>query len=119
GFIGSPAMNFVAGVAEAGSVAAKGLAGTVATSVALPAKGAEVTVGLRPQHLKVGKGDSHRVEMTEALGGVSYVHLTAPSGEKLIVESHDQVSLDPGAMVGLSFDAKDAMLFDRDGLRLR
>ena len=119
GFIGSPAMNFVAGVAEAGSVAAKGLAGTVATSVALPAKGAEVTVGLRPQHLKAGKGESHRVEMTEALGGVSYVHLTAPSGEKLIVESHDQVSLDPGAMVGLSFDAKDAMLFDKDGLRLR
>jgi lactose/L-arabinose transport system ATP-binding protein len=118
GFIGSPAMNFVAGVAEAGAVAAKGL-GTVATSVGLPAKGAEVTVGLRPQHLKIGPGDTHRVELTEALGGVSYVHLTAPSGEKLIVERHDQVSLDPGAKVGLSFDARDAMLFDKEGLRLR
>ncbi|MBA4325895.1 MAG: ABC transporter ATP-binding protein, partial [Rhodobacter sp.] len=52
-------------------------------------------------------------------GGVSYVHLTAPSGEKLIVERHDQVSLEPGAKVGLSFDARDAMLFDKDGLRLR
>jgi lactose/L-arabinose transport system ATP-binding protein len=119
GFIGSPAMNFVAGLAEAGAVAAKGLGGPVATSVALPAKGAEVTVGLRPQHLKIGPGDTHRVELTEALGGVSYVHLTAPSGEKLIVERHDQVSLEPGAMVGVSFDAKDAMLFDKDGQRLR
>ncbi|NHB76273.1 ABC transporter ATP-binding protein [Rhodobacter calidifons] len=118
GFIGSPAMNFVAGVAEAGSVATRGL-GQVATSVALPAKGAEVTVGLRPQHLKIGPGDTHRVELTEALGGVSYVHLSAPSGEKLIVERHDQVSLEPGAMVGLSFDVRDAMLFDKDGLRLR
>ncbi len=118
GFIGSPAMNFVTGVAEAGSVTTKGL-GAVATSAGLPAKGAEVTVGLRPQHLKIGPGDSHRVELTEALGGVSYVHLTAPSGEKLIVERHDQVSLEPGAKVGLSFDARDAMLFDKDGLRLR
>ncbi|MFN3994658.1 MAG: ABC transporter ATP-binding protein [Tabrizicola flagellatus] len=119
GFIGSPSMNFVAGVAEAGSVAARGLAGSVATSVALPAAGADVTVGLRPQHLKIGPGDTHRVELTEALGGVSYVHLTAPSGEKLIVERHDQVSLEPGAMVGVSFDARDAMLFDKDGIRLR
>jgi lactose/L-arabinose transport system ATP-binding protein len=119
GFIGSPAMNFVAGAAGAGSVTAKGLAGSVATSVGLPAQGAEVTVGLRPQHLRIGAGDTHRVELTEALGGVSYVHLTAPSGEKLIVERHDQVSLEPGAMVGVSFDAKDAMLFDKEGLRLR
>jgi lactose/L-arabinose transport system ATP-binding protein len=118
GFIGSPAMNFVSGVADSGSVVAKGL-GTVATSVGLPAKGAEVTVGLRPQHLKIGTGDTHRVELTEALGGVSYVHLTAPSGEKLVVERHDQVSLEPGAMVGVGFDARDAMVFDKDGLRLR
>ncbi len=118
GFIGSPAMNFVAGVAEGGSVTVKGL-GTVSTTVTLPAAGNEVTVGLRPQHLKIGPGDTHRVELTEALGGVSYVHLTAPSGEKLIVERHDQVSLEPGAKVGLSFDARDAMLFDKDGLRLR
>jgi lactose/L-arabinose transport system ATP-binding protein len=119
GFIGSPAMNFVAGVAESGAVAAKGLGGSVATSVGLPAAGSEVTVGLRPQHLKIGPGDSHRVDLTEALGGVSYVHLTAPSGEKLIVERHDQISLEPGAMVGLGFDARDAMLFDKDGARLR
>jgi lactose/L-arabinose transport system ATP-binding protein len=119
GFIGSPAMNFVAGVAEAGAVAAKGLGVSVPTSAGLPAKGTEVTVGLRPQHLQITAGATHRVEMTEALGGVSYVHLTAPSGEKLIIERHDQISLEPGAMVGVSFDAKDAMLFDKDGLRLR
>jgi lactose/L-arabinose transport system ATP-binding protein len=76
-------------------------------------------VGLRPQHLKIDKGSTHRVDLTEALGGVSYVHLTAPSGEKLIVESHEQIGLERGAMVGVSFNAKDAMLFDKDGLRLR
>jgi lactose/L-arabinose transport system ATP-binding protein len=120
GFIGSPAMNFVAGVVDGpGQVAAKGLSGPVGTGVALPAKGAEVTVGLRPQHLKIVPGATHRVELTEALGGVAYVHLTAPSGEKLIVERHDQISLDAGSMVGLGFDPKDAMVFDKDGARLR
>ena len=118
GFIGSPAMNFVAGVAEAGSVLCKGL-GSVGTSIPLPSTGSDVTVGLRPQHLKIDKGSTHRVDLTEALGGVSYVHLTAPSGEKLIVESHEQIGLERGAMVGISFNAKDAMLFDKDGLRLR
>ena len=120
-FIGSPSMNFVAGLVEGpGMVAAKGLALPVATSAALPGTGAEVSVGLRPQHLKIDpQGSTHRVELTEALGGVSYVHLTAPSGEKLIVERHDQVDLKPGTMVGLGFDARDAMVFDKDGLRLR
>ena len=101
------------------AVAAKGLGQPLATSAALPTSGAEVTVGLRPQHLKIGAGSTHRVELTEALGGVSYVHLTAPTGEKLIIERHDQVSLDPGAMVGVSFNAKDAMIFDAGGLRMR
>ena len=121
GFIGSPAMNFVAGVVEGpGKVLCKGLTQTVTVKVALPAAGSEVAIGLRPQHLTIEPaGTTHRVEMTEALGGVSYVHLTAPTGEKLIVERHDQVSLKPGAMVGLGFDAGDAMLFDKHGLRLR
>jgi lactose/L-arabinose transport system ATP-binding protein len=120
GFIGSPAMNFVAGLVEGpGRIGAKGLSLPVTTGVALPSPGSDVTVGLRPQHLKITSGSTHRVELTEALGGVAYVHLTAPSGEKLIVERHDQVSLDPGVMVGLGFDAADAMVFDKDGLRLR
>jgi lactose/L-arabinose transport system ATP-binding protein len=102
-----------------GRIGAKGLSRPVETGVALPEPGADVTVGLRPQHLKITAGTTHRVELTEALGGVAYVHLTAPSGEKLIVERHDQVSLDAGAMVGVDFDAKDAMVFDKDGLRLR
>ncbi len=120
GFIGSPAMNFVAGVVDAaGSVQAKGLLGSVATGVALPDVGAEVSVGLRPQHLRIGAGQTHKVEMTEALGGVSFVHVTAPSGEKLIIESHDQVGVRPGDMVAVGFDGKDAMVFGKDGMRLR
>jgi lactose/L-arabinose transport system ATP-binding protein len=122
GFIGSPAMNFVTGKVEgAGSVAAKGLAGSVATSVALPGSGADVIVGLRPQAFHITKGDTHRVEITEALGGVSFIHLTAPSGEKLVVEAKGDMVAQPGTMVGLGFDAADALFFaaDQAGKRLR
>ena len=123
GFIGSPAMNFVAGkVEKAGSVSAKGLSGTVSTGAALPGSGADVIVGLRPQHLRLDMaGNTHRVEMTEALGGVSFVHLTASSGEKLVIEAHDDLTIMPGTMLGVSFDAENAMLFAADaaGLRIR
>jgi lactose/L-arabinose transport system ATP-binding protein len=122
GFIGSPAMNFVAGVVEkAGTVGAKGLAGAVETNVSLPGAGAGVTVGLRPQHLHLTSGDTHRVEITEALGGISFIHLTAPSGEKLVVEARGDTVAKPGAMVGVGYSAADALLFaaDEAGARLR
>ena len=121
GFIGSPAMNFVGAVTEQGAVSAPGLGpASVPTSVALPGSGAKVSLGLRPQHLALDtSGSTHRVEMTEALGGVSYIHLTAPTGEKLVVESHSDPKVKMGGMTGIRFDPKDAMFFADSGLRLR
>ncbi len=123
GFIGSPAMNFLAGTVEkAGSVQSAGLAGPVATKAALPGTGANVIVGLRPQHLRLDMStNTHKVELTEALGGVSFVHLTAATGEKLVIEAHDDLTIKPGTKVGVSFDAENAMFFAADtaGLRLR
>jgi lactose/L-arabinose transport system ATP-binding protein len=121
GFIGSPAMNFVGAVTEQGAVSAPGLGlAPVPTSVALPGSGAKVSLGLRPQHLALDtSGNTHRVEMTEALGGVSYIHLTAPTGEKLVVESHSDPKVKMGGMTGIRFDPKDAMVFADSGLRLR
>ncbi len=122
GFIGSPAMNFVnATVDSATSASSKGLAETVSLSSALPGKGAEIMLGLRPQHLSLDlKGKTHRVEMTEALGGISFMHLTGPSGERLILESRDDPSVKMGDMVGIAFDPVNVMTFDaKDGRRLR
>ncbi len=114
GFIGSPAMNFLAGQAGQGTVTVKGLGGEpIPVSVSLPAAGMAVTVGVRPQHLQVVEGDSHLVEMTEALGGVSYVHATAvATGEKLIVEAGEAVVLAPGARIGLTPAPDTMFLFD-------
>ncbi len=121
GFIGSPAMNFLEAVVEKSGLAhSKGL-GAVATDTALPGAGAKVVVGLRPQQLRITDGATHRVEMTEALGGVSFIHLTAPTGEKLVVEAKGDMLNKPGSMVGLEYDATDALFFAADevGARIR
>jgi lactose/L-arabinose transport system ATP-binding protein len=122
GFIGSPAMNFVAGVVEtATSVSAAGLGATVPVSAALPGKGAGVTLGLRPQHLSLDlRGNTHRVEMTEALGGISFMHLTGPTGERLVLESREDPDVKMGDMVGIGFDPSHVMAFDaKSEARLR
>jgi lactose/L-arabinose transport system ATP-binding protein len=122
GFIGSPAMNFVEAVVEkAGVVMAKGLGRDVVTGVALPGAGAKVVVGLRPQALRLTPGATHTVEVVEALGGVTFVHLTSPSGEKLVVEARGDVLPKLGSKTAIDFDAAAALFFaaDEGGKRLR
>jgi lactose/L-arabinose transport system ATP-binding protein len=121
GFIGSPAMNFVAAdVAGAGQLSAKGFAASFATPVALPASG-NVIAGLRPQALRLVDGSSHTVEVVEALGGVTYVHLLASTGEKLVVEAKGDVLPKLGSVTGIAFDPADVLVFaaDAEGKRLR
>jgi lactose/L-arabinose transport system ATP-binding protein len=122
GFIGSPAMNFLGGrIGHGGRVTVPALA------VDLPAAGAAsranvtVDVGLRPQHLALdASGDACRVDLAEALGGVTYVHVTAPTGERLVVETRDAAAPVTGSRVGVAAAADAALLFDPStGARLR
>jgi lactose/L-arabinose transport system ATP-binding protein len=85
------------------------------------AAGQAVDVGLRPQHLTLdASAQSHRVELTEALGGVAYVHVTAPSGERVVVETREGPLPGLGSRVGLSAAGSGALLFDTaDGTRPR
>ncbi len=114
GFIGSPAMNFISGkVTGPGHVEAPGLGAAVPVGMQLPPAGSKVTLGLRPQNLEIDPaGNSHRVEMTEALGGVSFLHLTAPNGEKLVIEAKGDTVIKPATMVGLRFDPAHLLGFD-------
>ncbi|MGI1661913.1 ABC transporter ATP-binding protein [Palleronia sp. KMU-117] len=121
GFIGSPSMNFLAATARKGAVEVPGLKREVPTSATLPASGRAITLGLRPEHLTVDpSGDTHVVELTEALGGVSYAYLSCATGERLIVEERGDERSREGARVGVAFDPARAFLFDAEsGLRIR
>ncbi|WP_299141340.1 sn-glycerol-3-phosphate ABC transporter ATP-binding protein UgpC [uncultured Tateyamaria sp.] len=114
GFIGSPAMNFINGVVEAGGVRVPGLADRlVTTSVALPAAGTAVTVGVRPQDMELTEGSSSiKLDIRERLGGVAYDYLTTPTGERLIVESKGDLAMEEGTEVTVTFDDDRVMFFD-------
>jgi len=113
GFIGSPAMNFLSAVVKNGLVNVPGLETSVDLPVTLPAEGTAVEIGLRPEHLTLDpKGTTHRIEMTESLGGVSYAYLKGASGEKIVVEERGEIRSTEGDTVGLILDAASARLFD-------
>ena len=113
GFIGSPSMNFLAGTVNGGgAVDVPALKNAVTLPVTAPASGTKVHLGIRPEHLEVVEGDTHSIELTEALGGVSYCYVQSDNGERLIVEERGDERSSPGARVGLSFDPGRAYLFD-------
>ena len=121
GFIGSPAMNFLdATVNSQGQIDVPALKTSVTVPVQMPATGSKVILGIRPEHLDVSQGDQMSIELTEALGGVSYDYIQADTGERLIVEERGDHRSAPGARVSLGFDPARAYLFDAEtGARIR
>ncbi|WP_368184716.1 ABC transporter ATP-binding protein [Aestuariibius sp. HNIBRBA575] len=111
GFIGSPSMNFVNGTVKGDQVDVPGYGGAL-PSVGEAIEGQSVLVGLRPEHLVLAAGDTHTVELTESLGGVSYAYLTAATGEKLVVEERGDKRSSIGDKVGLSIEPSRIFLFD-------
>jgi len=113
GFIGSPAMNFMDSVlGEGGSVTVPALQRDVATGVNGVA-GAKVSYGIRPEHITIDPaGSTHKVDMTESLGGISYAYLIANTGERIVVEERGDVRSKDGDVVGLSFEDSRSYVFD-------
>ncbi len=115
GFIGSPAMNFMAGTVGENSVDVPSLKSSVPTDIAAAYKGKAVSVGLRPEHLVIdSNGDALRVDLTESLGGVSYAYLVSDSGERIVVEERGDERVREGQMVGLTFEPRRIYLFDAE-----
>jgi lactose/L-arabinose transport system ATP-binding protein len=121
GFIGSPAMNFISGVVELGEVRVSGLDASYAVKVQMPNDGTIVEMGIRSEHLTIVRGGGElTVELTEALGGVSYAYIVTPNGERIVVEERGDERVSEGDKVSLSFDVSRAMLFDtRSEMRIR
>jgi lactose/L-arabinose transport system ATP-binding protein len=126
GFIGSPAMNFLAatvrGRDETGLKVELDGTGTVMTAgvaADLPT-GTQLTVGMRPEHLDVtGDGFAATIEMAEDLGGVSYLHTRLKDGREIVVERRGRREAGSGETIHLSCDPENLMLFAKDGSRLR
>ncbi len=130
GFIGSPRMNFmpakvarrdgavaVVALAAGGSVRIDGVTGTAA-------EGADVTLGVRPEHMVLvaaGAGEIDlRVNLTEQLGGESYIYGTIGEGHEVTARLPGQTRVRGGETVGLALSKSVATyLFDKDGRALK
>jgi lactose/L-arabinose transport system ATP-binding protein len=131
GFIGSPAMNFLASevVARNGSVVsvrpekAEGHVIDVRVEGARPAPGDAVTLGMRPEHMEISPDPSHGlpvvVDMAEEHGGVSYLHARTRAGTNLVLERRTRREHLEGAEIPVTVPPEQAMLFDAEGRRLR
>ena len=113
GFIGSPSMNFLTCDVVDGRLSHSAFTAPITPPVALPPGMTKVVAGIRPEHTGIDRNaDTMKIDLTEALGGVSYSYLTAESGEKLIVEERGDERSVEGESAGLLIDEARVMLFD-------
>ena len=126
GFIGSPRMNFLAGRIDTaeGPVTGVQLRNGVKLSVAADAgaarPGEAVTLGIRPEDLRIGAGPlPATVTLIEWLGNIRFAYLDCEaSDEPLIVQLRPQDRPKEGESVALELSAEDGHLFDAAGQAL-
>ncbi len=130
GFIGSPKMNFLKGRIDGveGQTATVGLVDQHDTRISLPlndvpAPGTSVSLGIRPEHIATADGADFRIELqaevTEQLGGASYIYAHSLSGEPLVVQQQGYSPIKAGEQVAFTFDAEKVYLFTHEGARIR
>jgi lactose/L-arabinose transport system ATP-binding protein len=124
GFIGSPRMNIVDAVAVAGDrVEVCGRTLALPAPIAGVVPGARVKLGIRPEHLTPTTPEAAafagRVDFSEYLGSIRYLHCTLPSGERITVELRGGQDMASDGAIWLGCDPAALRLFGADGERLR
>jgi multiple sugar transport system ATP-binding protein len=123
GFIGSPRMNLLPGTvtAQTGDRVTVTLDGgeTLTTRLEAPVPAdTRVTVGVRPEALvpvPAGEGVlKGEVQITERMGGETYVYLTLPGGGSVTVEIKGQPDVETGRTMDLGIDGGRFHLFGPD-----
>jgi multiple sugar transport system ATP-binding protein len=124
GFIGSPKMNFIGGTVTGSDGA--GIAVDLGSlgALALPRKashlvGQQVTLGIRPEHLSLGKGEftlTPTPKIVEHLGIHTVLYADLPAGESFVGLFEGDPKIDEGVPLEVSFSLASAHLFDAAGL---
>ncbi|HIW69435.1 MAG TPA: sn-glycerol-3-phosphate ABC transporter ATP-binding protein UgpC [Candidatus Dietzia merdigallinarum] len=119
GFIGSPAMNLFDAPVAGGMVALEGLRVTAPSG----AQGT-VTVGVRPEHLRLaGEGEEGMhavVDLVEELGADSFLHCSSPDGYPLVYRAESADHPRKGEAIRLVAKEGQVRFFDSaTGERLR
>ena len=110
-FIGTPQMNVVSATTL-----------PVLTRIAGPRLPADGSVGVRPEYVKVvgsGAGIPGTVELVEALGSDTLIHVKVASDVHLIARQGERTSLKLGDAVGVEIGQDSLLYFDNQGRALR
>ncbi|RWK98742.1 MAG: sn-glycerol-3-phosphate ABC transporter ATP-binding protein UgpC [Mesorhizobium sp.] len=114
GFIGSPAMNFIAGRIEEGVFRSAGGLILPLPEGARPtdAAGRELVYGIRPEHIRAtAQGMPGTVTLLEATGSEIFAKVDC-AGEEIACLFRERLPLKQGAQVGIEVDRACAHLFD-------
>ncbi len=128
GFIGSPRMNLLAAsvTAQSGQDVQVTIEGGKAVSLRLENPvpvGTKVTLGVRPEAL-VPVEEGHglmrgEVQITEQMGGESFVYVGLPNGRTVTLEIAGQPQITPGEQMEVGVDGGRIHLFGPDEQVLR
>jgi multiple sugar transport system ATP-binding protein len=114
GFIGSPPMNLIDGVAKDGQFTAPGI--TAACPVHLSGK---LTLGIRPEDCHIGGNSAQGlVYGVEPTGDVTYLTVTVADKQIEVKAARDYRSKIDAA-IGIGFDPGRLYFFGEDGERIR
>jgi multiple sugar transport system ATP-binding protein len=120
GFIGSPAMNFISGRIEGGSLIGAGGLRLNLDEKAAALQGRDVTLGIRPEHLTLGDGGLvAEVVVVEPTGSEVQINARLPGGEEIVAVFRERHMFKPGEKIGLQplpglthlFDAQTGQRF--------
>lgn len=128
GFIGSPRMNFVHGIVRKCEgqmvsvyMGALDVEIPVKARGSVPAVGARVSVGMRPEHFLHPDETQHvfkgKVAIVEQLGGLSYLYIDADEN-RLTIQYAGHASNKAGEIAEIGVNADRAFIFDEAGLRI-
>lgn len=126
GFIGAPSMNFVPGQLHANGrtiALSNGLALDLMSDAYASHGGRQVTVGIRPEHIRVGGREggaqfAARLDLVEELGAGQLLY-TSIDGHRFVVSVPADTEWEPSEQVSLSILPHRVHLFDpQSGLRL-
>ncbi len=128
GFLGSPKMNFLRG--EVAEITGDGVVVKLTGGGTAKAKvkgdgvkvGDSVTVGVRPEHLKVTPGDkgplSANVQLVEDLGDHSIMHIDREAVDGRVLAKVEKVPASEGETVSFEMPPDDCHVFDSKGMAL-
>jgi len=120
-FIGSPAMNLVKGrLGGGGFEGTGGVSIPLANRAAAAQAGAEIVLGIRPEHLKLAEGGFPvTVSVVEPTGSEVQIIGRTAGGEEIVANFRERHDFAPGETIHLSADPNLVHLFKGDsGIRL-